>query len=191
MVSKKVSFQNSRGMRLAGILDKPNEIGSKLPAIDEGVKISHKTSELEYSQITPYIFIGTNACCQTHFDEDLLKRKIEADISLEYERIDTPWGVKYFLWVPTENHTAPTENQLALGAKFLKQLVDNRIKTYVHCEHGHGRAPTLVAAYFILTGKSLEESVSIIKKRRPSIHLEKVQIKALKNFEKMVKNGKI
>lgn len=150
----------------------------------EGMKISHKISKLEYSQITPYIFIGTNMCCQTHFDKDLLRRKIEADISLEYERIDTPWGVKYFLWIPTKNHTSPTQKQLALGANVLKQLVDKRIKTYVHCEHGHGRAPTLVAAYFILTGKSLEEAISLIKKKRPSIHLEKVQINALRKFER-------
>lgn len=146
------------------------------------MKISHKI-KLEYSQITPYIYIGTNACCQTHFDKGLLKHKIEADISLEYERIDTPWGVKYFLWIPTKNHTAPTQKQLDIGANFLKQLVDNKIKTYVHCEHGHGRAPTLVAAYFILIGTSLKDAISLIKKRRPSIHLEKVQIIALRKFD--------
>lgn len=157
----------------------------------EGMIISHKISKLEYSRITPYIFIGTNACCQTHFDKDLLKRKIGADISLEYERIDAPWGIKYFLWIPTKNHTSPTQKQLDLGANFLKQLVDNRIKTYVHCEHGHGRSPTLVAAYFILTGKSLEESISIIKKKRSSIHLEKIQIYALENFKRRIGNGRI
>jgi len=157
----------------------------------EVIKILHKISKLEYSQITPFIFIGTNACCQTHFDKDLLKHKIEADISLEYEHLDAPWGVKYFLWMPTKNHTTPTQKQLILGAYVLRQLVNSRIKTYTHCEHGHGRAPTLVAAYFISIGKSLKEAISLIKKERPSIHLEKVQINALRKFERMVKNGKI
>ena len=157
----------------------------------EGMKISHKISKLEYSQITPYIFIGTNMCCKTHFDKDLLKDKFEADISLEYERMDMPWGIKYFLWIPTRNHTAPAQKQLVLGANVLKQLVDNKIKTYVHCRNGHGRSPTLVAAYFILIGKNLRKAISIIRKRRPSIHLEKIQLGALRKFERRVKHERI
>lgn len=152
---------------------------------------NHKMRKLEYSKITPYIFIGTNMCCQTHFDGDLTRKGIEADISLEYEHMDRPWGIKYFLWIPTKNHTAPSIKLLKLGANALKQLVDSKTKTYVHCEHGHGRAPTLVAAYFILTGKTLEEAIDSIRRKRPSIHLEKVQIEALKKFERWVKNGKI
>lgn len=150
----------------------------------------HKISKLEYSQITPYIYIGTNMCCQTHFDKNLLKHKIEADISLEYERIDNPWGIKYFLWIPTKNHKAPEQKQLVLGANFLKQLVDKKIKTYIHCEHGHGRAPTLVAAYFILKGKNLKDALSLIKRKRPSIHLNKSQIVALRKFERRIKYEK-
>lgn len=139
---------------------------------------------LEYSQITSFIYIGTNMCCQSHFDKSLLKKGIIADISLEEKKVDAPLGVSYYLWMPVNDHKAPTQKQLNLGVKVLDWLVKNRIKCYVHCRNGHGRAPTLVAAYLIANGKNTEESISFIKKKRKSIHLDKVQIDALKKFEK-------
>ncbi len=140
----------------------------------------------EYNKITEYIYIGSNACCQTHFSEKLLKKGISADISLEENRIEQPWGVKYFLWLPTLNHRPPSFKQLATGVSFLKGLVENKIKTYVHCQRGHGRAPTLVAAYLISTGMTATKAINYIKKKRPVIHLDKRQIAALKTFEKRI-----
>jgi len=128
-------------------------------------------------------------CCQRYFDKRLLKLGIEADISLEYERVDSPFGVRYFIWIPTKDRTPPPQRQLFVGARMLKELVDNRIKTYVHCKHGHGRAPTLVAAYFVLQGTPLREAIKRIRERRPAIHLERMQIRALKKFEIAVRKG--
>ncbi len=105
---------------------------------------------LEYSKITDLIYLGTNQCCQPHFEKSLLKKGIRADISLEKEKLDQPYGIDYFLWLPVTDGTAPTQEQLLIGAKAIKNFVDNKIKMYVHCKRGHGRSPTLVAAYFIL-----------------------------------------
>ena len=60
-------------------------------------------------------------------------------------------------------------------------------KVYVHCQNGHGRAPTLVAAYFIKQGKQVEDAVNLIKDKRPAIHLEEVQKQALEEFSKRIK----
>ena len=145
----------------------------------------------EYSKITDCIYLGTNQCCIKHnFAEKLIKNGIEADISLEYENIDAPFGAKYFLWLPVKDHTAPTQKQLLIGARILKDFSKNKIKVYVHCKRAHGRSPTLVVAYFILQGKTTKEAIEIIRERRPSVHLRKSQIKLLKNFEKRLKNGK-
>ncbi len=57
--------------------------------------IHPQIKQLEYNYITDGIYIGTNQCCQTHFDQTLKKEGIEADISLEGERIDVPFGVKF------------------------------------------------------------------------------------------------
>jgi protein tyrosine phosphatase len=148
------------------------------------VYIKHqKHIPFEYNKITEYIFIGTDQCCQIHFNKKLLKKGIKADISLQKEKLDSPYGVDYFLWIPVKDKTAPSQKQLLIGAKAIKNFVDNKVKVYIHCQRGHGRAPTLVAAYFILEGYSVEKARKIIKKKRPGSHLNQTQVNALKRFE--------
>src|SRR3989338_7413455 len=100
----------------------------------------------EYSKITEFIFIGTNQCCQQHFKKILIKKGIKADISLEDSKVDQPFGVDYYLWLPTKDHQAPTLKQLRIGVSFLKELKKQKIRCFIHCQRGHSRAPTLVAA---------------------------------------------
>lgn len=136
----------------------------------------------DYDQITDEIFIGTNMCCLVGYAEELIKKGVFADISLEKNRIDNPVGVDFFLWLPVEDREAPTQRQLELGVETIDFFVRNKIKLYVHCKNGHGRAPTLVAAYLMHKGKNLTEAEAFIKSKRPSIHFEDVQRAALKNF---------
>ena len=139
---------------------------------------------LEYDYIADGIYIGTNQCCQTHFAEKLKQEGIEADISLEEERVDAPFGVQFYAWIPIKNHTAPTSEQLDFGVATIEKLVSMKKKIYVHCQNGHGRAPTLVAAYLVKKGKTVDETIDFIKNKRPTIHLEKVQKIALEEFYK-------
>lgn len=140
--------------------------------------------KFNYSKITEHIFLGTNFCCKLHFDEELLKKGITTDISLEEESLEHPFGVKYFLWLPTKNYHAPTQPQLLLGAVTIDLLTETGANVYIHCKSGHGRAPTLVAAYFISQGKTLKEAINLVKDKRPEMHLTQKQIEALKKFEK-------
>lgn len=137
----------------------------------------------DYDQMTDEVFIGTNMCCQFGFNRELLSKDVKADISLEKERIDSPIGVDYFLWLPTEDYQAPSPDQLSLGVATLKFLIDKKIKVYVHCKNGHGRAPTLFAAYLISQGASVDGAIKTIQEKRPGIHLTKVQIAALQAFK--------
>jgi len=57
-------------------------------------------------------------------------------------------------------------------------------KTYVHCINGHGRSTVLVAAYLISKGKTVKKVLELIKQKRPSIHLEKIQKEALDKYAK-------
>lgn len=140
----------------------------------------------DYDQINDEIFIGTNMCCQTGFERELLAKDVRADISLEKDKIDAPIGVDYFLWLPTEDHQAPTQDKLILGVKALEFLIDRKIKTYIHCKNGHGRAPTLFTAYLIKKGMSLEDAVKYLESRRPATHLNEAQIAALKKFKSTI-----
>lgn len=136
----------------------------------------------DYNQINELVFIGTNMCCQFGFDKELLSKGVKADISLEKDRIDAPNGVDYFLWLPTEDGQAPTMDKLNLGVQTLDFLIKRKIRVFIHCKNGHGRAPTLFAAYLIKQGMAVEEAIKYLQEKRPSIHLNEIQIEALRNF---------
>jgi protein-tyrosine phosphatase len=139
---------------------------------------------LEYNEIIDGIFIGTNKCCRMHLDALLKKGGVTADMSLEETVVDRPLGVEVYVWIPVKAHTAPTQRQLDFGADALKKLVEQKSKIYVHCKNGHGRAPTMVAAYLIRKGMSADDAEALIKSKRPSIHIEGAQREALRTFEK-------
>jgi len=126
--------------------------------------MKHPPLIFEYSKITNYIYIGTNMCCQGHFNKSLIRKGIKANISLEEIRIDQPFGVDYYLWLPTKDHKAPTLKQLKVGIAFLKELKKLKVKCYIRCQRGHGRAPTLVAASLISEGMKVKEAINLIKK---------------------------
>ena len=149
-------------------------------------KSNQKPSEqLQYSRITPFIYVGTNMLTARHF-EKLKKLDISVDIDLESEHIEKipKRGLDTFLWLPTKNHHAPTHDQMAAGAAFIDQMVKHKKKVYVHCKNGHGRAPTLVAAYLASEGMEPEKAIGFVRKRRPVVHLNKEQTAAVKRFAK-------
>ena len=138
--------------------------------------------ELEYNNIADGIYIGTNQCCQTHFDERLKKEGITADISLEEDRLDAPFGVDIYVWIPVVDQMAPTQDQLSFGAESIQKLVSQGRKVYVHCRNGHGRAPTFVSAYLIQKGYKPKEAINLNISKRSSVHLSKTQEEALRKY---------
>lgn len=138
---------------------------------------------LEYSAITPLITIGTNMCCDVH-GATLTTQGYGADIDLEAERQELPPTIESYLWLPTPDGQAPTQDQLWVGSAAIAQFVTLKKRVYVHCQHGHGRSPTLVIAYLIATGKSLDRAEPFVRSRRPEIHLTEVQLAALREFER-------
>jgi protein-tyrosine phosphatase len=137
----------------------------------------------DYSQITDEVFIGTNMCCQVGFSQELLSKGVRADISLEQDRTDAPRGVDYFLWLPTRDGEAPSQERLVNGVRFIERLIRGKVKMFIHCRNGHGRAPTLFAAYLISQGMGVQEAISFIKSKRPSIHFTEAQVRGLEAFK--------
>lgn len=148
-------------------------------------KMEHGHAKMSYNKIDELLYAGNNMCCQTHFEMELLSKGITADISLEAERLDNPQGVKYFFWFPWVEDAAPSLELIdtALGA--LDVLVENKIKTYIHCKNGHGRTTTFLTAYFIHKFKlTVDSALAIIKEKRPSAHLNEAQKQFLVDFGK-------
>jgi len=146
---------------------------------------ANKHVSMEWSRITDYIVIGTNLCCSVHA-EGLYALGIAADIDLEEMRSHEPMDIAASLWLPTIDHTAPTMDQLLSGTALLGQLEKRRQVSYVHCQNGHGRSPTLVAAYFIRLGLMPKDAVKKVQAKRKEIHIEDVQLERLEEFGKLV-----
>ncbi|MFA5934027.1 MAG: dual specificity protein phosphatase [Candidatus Paceibacterota bacterium] len=138
--------------------------------------------DLDYDYITDGIYIGTNQCCMFALHEMLKKEGITADISLEDTRVDQPFGVETYTWIPVKDGTPPSDDQLAFGVSILEGIASQKKNVYVHCQNGHGRAATLVAAYLIKKGKTPDEAIDFIKSKRPTVHLTENQMNALKRF---------
>ena len=147
-------------------------------------KMEHEHVKMSYNKIEEYIYAGNNLCCQTHFEEELLSQGINTDISLELERVDNPKGVNYFFWFPWADNTAPSLELINLAIGVLETLIQQKIKSYIHCKNGHGRTTTFLAAYFISTkGLTADEELELVRQRRPSMHLNVMQKNFLKEFE--------
>ncbi len=141
---------------------------------------------LEYDQVERNIYIGTTICCEYHFKK-ILNLGIVADIDLEQEKMDKPSGVKSFLWLPTIDFTAPSQVQLDIGVNFIDNLVRHNMRCYVHCNAGYGRAPTLVAAYYIYSrGLTPGQAVNRIRKKRKHVHPNTKQVLALNRYAKRI-----
>jgi protein-tyrosine phosphatase len=138
----------------------------------------------DFSQISEYIFLGADMCCGgDHYDFLTEEMGIVADVAIVEEELEPPSkNLQAFLWLPVKDHAAPSRMQFNTGVRFIESAVKNLQKVFVHCRLGHGRGPTLVAAYLISTGMGLEEAVENIKAARPEVHLSKVQKEALKKY---------
>ena len=141
----------------------------------------------DYSRMSDEVFIGTNMCCQVGFSQELLSKGVRADISLEEDRTDAPQGVDYFLWLPTPDGEAPSQERLANGVRFIDHLIRGHVKIFIHCKNGHGRAPTLFAAYLVSQGMSVQEATAFIKSKRPSVHFSEAQLKGLEEFRAAIR----
>lgn len=74
-----------------------------------------------------------------------------------------------------------------MGVTILETLVGLQKKVYVHCKNGHGRAPTLVAAYLMKQEKSVEEAEDFLKTKRSAVHIREVQKEALRAFQQSLR----
>jgi protein-tyrosine phosphatase len=142
----------------------------------------------DYSQITENIFIGSDLCkgmsCPIPGPE-FEKLGILVELNLSVEKKETPPdGIDIYAWIPVADDHAPTEEQLDIGTSIINEAVMHGKNVYVHCKNGHGRSPTMVAAYFVrFQGKTVDEAVSMILHHRNEVHLEFDQREALGKFE--------
>lgn len=87
------------------------------------------------------------------------------------------------LHLATTDLRAPSLDDLKKGISFIEEEVKNGGKVYIHCRLGEGRGPTMVAAYLMRTGLTLEDAIQTIKDVRPFISITENQMEQLKKLE--------
>lgn len=100
-------------------------------------------------------------------------------------------GGQRHLHLPTRDNTPPSIKSLEEGSRFIAEEIERGGKVYVHCGVGVGRAPAMVAAYFIHQGMSARDAIDHIKKTRPFVHLTYRQRKQLDAFATKVRQDEI
>lgn len=141
----------------------------------------------DYSVVTESIVLGSDFCngrgCKEHEDE-FKKLGITSEINLSAEKKETPpEDIESYMWMPIVDGYAPSEERFDIGTAAINESVENKRTIYVHCTNGHGRSPTLVAAYLIRYKKlSVEDALDSVKKKRSEIHVEDTQKEALNKY---------
>ncbi|OGM15754.1 hypothetical protein A2V56_02355 [Candidatus Woesebacteria bacterium RBG_19FT_COMBO_42_9] len=143
----------------------------------------------DYSKITDNIYIGSDLCkgniCPVH-SEQFRQLKVWAELNLTAEHKETPPDeIEFYAWMPIVDHRAPSPDQFEAGTYLIDHIVRKGKTIYVHCKVGHGRSPTMVAAYLIrYKGMVVDEAISFVSSQRPGVRLEDVQKQALEQFYK-------
>lgn len=83
-----------------------------------GMNMAAQEHVTDYSQITDYIFIGSDLCkgniCPVHSEEfKKLDIHTEIDLDIEHDEPVTPY-LDAYLRLPTPDHQAPTQQQLSV-----------------------------------------------------------------------------
>lgn len=141
---------------------------------------------LRYSAVTPQLYVGSQFNARG-------KRMLEAlgfegCVNMRLEKDDAAFGLALpkYLYLPTVDDTAPSIEHLDEGVSFIREVIQNGGKVYIHCGAGVGRAPTMAAAYLMAEGHSLAEALAMIRKVRPFIAITPPQMEQLHAYERRV-----
>jgi hypothetical protein len=132
-----------------------------------------------FDRVTDLVWIGSRIAS---FDDyrRLRGEGIRACVDMKQEGAD-PWGFEAFLWLPTPDHEAPTQDHLRIGLAFLRECEAVGMPVFVACLAGVGRSSTLVLAH-LLAGRfrdaGLEAALEFLTARRPLVRPNPEQIEA-------------
>jgi protein-tyrosine phosphatase len=136
-----------------------------------------------FSYIAPYLIIGGQPARRRW--KKMFASGVKGVINLRDEynyELKVKFGDIKYLYLPTIDNEAPAAHHLADGVSFIREIIREEGKIYIHCWEGLGRGPTMAAAYLISTGMTPEEAWTEIRKVRPFIRPTRKQIEQLEIF---------
>lgn len=99
--------------------------------------------------------------------EGLKSVGIDAIINLcgefsDLHELEDKAGFEVF-WLPVEDETAPTMDEMEEGLEWLDEAVYLGKKVFIHCRHGIGRTGTFVTAYLLRRGFTMKQAGKMLK----------------------------
>lgn len=162
---------------------------------DKTPKGRNDEHQFNYSKIADNLYLGSDFCqagvCLLHSEQfRQLGIFVEINLSKEENELPPP-NIESYVWLPVADGDVPTTDQFDIGTAVIDEALLNGRAVYVHCRNGHGRSPTLIAAYYIrYQGKSVDGAVAFTQKQRNEIHVEFNQREALQKYlEKYTKTN--
>lgn len=142
----------------------------------------------QFSEVTEAIWVGGQI--NERGKAYLIERGVTnaVNMRIEYDDAERKLDLPGYCYLPTIDDDAPSMEHLQQGIKFVTEAIERAEKVYIHCAGGIGRAPTMAAAYFISTGMSLDEALTLIREVRPFISVTPPQIARLKELEALYAN---
>lgn len=151
--------------------------------VGRGIPYVTGVPNLRFSQVRPNLYVGPQfGASGMRF---LQSQGIDACVNMRIERDDAAYGLALprYLHLPTIDDDAPSVEHLDRGVEFIREVITDGGKVYIHCGAGVGRAPSMAAAYLIAEGHSLEEALAEIRAVRPFITITAPQMRQLQAYE--------
>jgi diacylglycerol kinase family enzyme len=146
--------------------------------IDHAKRLLLGVPSRNYCQVGPGLYVGGR------FRRQAIERfaawGITGIVSMQERRPHQGLGSgMHVLHLPTRDHTAPTLENLTRGVEFMNQHIESGGAVYVHCSLGEGRGPTMAIAYLMSRGMRLDDALSAIRRFRPFVNPNKLQLRQL------------
>jgi hypothetical protein len=143
---------------------------------------------LNVSQIDDLLFVG-GEFAPTQWP-DLSALGIRAVLSLQAEREDQFDGSPpdRALRLPVEDFHPPTIAQLREAVAFLDSCRADGLPVLIHCHAGVGRASLTASAYLMTRGLNHIEAFDTVRRARPIVALNGVQLERLIEWERTLRD---
>ncbi|QDZ25544.1 dual specificity phosphatase [Chloropicon primus] len=165
--------------------------GSPLSNYDEGEGLRRRSFELkalkddQVAKVLDGVFVGGIGGAKNK--EELDKNGVTHVVNCspvchhvchkEYE---------YLLVSVYDKSTDNIEDEFVKSNAFIRSALDQGGAVFVHCYAGQSRSVTLVVAWLIETGFTLEEALAKVRKARPSARPNSGFMEQLERFEKKI-----
>ncbi|HEX7737019.1 MAG TPA: dual specificity protein phosphatase [Ktedonobacteraceae bacterium] len=87
------------------------------------------------------------------------------------------------LYLPTRDTFPLTVEQLAEGASWAAERIQQGGRVLIHCEHGVGRSVLLTCAVLVYSGMSAHEALQLVQQKRWQAAPNQRQVQRLREFE--------